>query len=196
MVTLLLAARSLPFFSNTLSYRATSALSTKFKSLYSVFELRKDATHQEIKEAFYRLSKLYHPDVTDDPNARGKFHELMRAYEVLGNPIKRNEYDRGLVHPRSDRIDTDFEQYSIDSIRDSSKDNFKSFYVKQHNRILNESWERQSDRELIMTVVSFIHQISSELYKLNKFFRITCKLELTDLKVSEYPCVTVEQSVI
>ncbi|CAH8820445.1 unnamed protein product [Trichobilharzia szidati] len=146
-----LAARSLPFFANSISYRATSALSTKVKSLYSVFELPKDATHQEIKEAFYRLSKLYHPDVTDDPNARGKFHELMRAYEVLGNPIKRNEYDRGLIHPRSDRIDTDFEPYSIDSIRDSSKDNFKSFYVKQHNRILNESWERQADRELIMT---------------------------------------------
>ncbi|KAG5451826.1 Chaperone protein dnaJ [Clonorchis sinensis] len=74
------------------------------RSLYKIFGVNRNATHQEIKEAFYRLSKLYHPDVTNEPHARAKFQELTRAYEVLGNPSKRKEYDRGLIRPSSSSV--------------------------------------------------------------------------------------------
>ncbi|CAH8587551.1 unnamed protein product [Schistosoma rodhaini] len=136
-------------------------LATKFPSLvytvdslYSVFGLSSNATHQDIKEAFYRLSKIYHPDVTDDPNSREKFHELTKAYEILGNPVKRNEYDRGLIHTRGGGVHhLSKEGYTIDSVKDKGSDSFKSFYVKQHNRTLNEFWMKHSDCESTMSTI-------------------------------------------
>ncbi|KAF5394356.1 Chaperone protein DnaJ [Paragonimus heterotremus] len=124
-------------------------------SLYKLFGVNQDCTHQEIKEAFYRLSKLYHPDVTNDPNARLKFQEIAKAYETLGNPSKRKDYDRGLVQPASNYASVPYEDISEDSIKDLGADSFTSFYVKHYNRALNESWLRQSDPEIIKTAVEF-----------------------------------------
>ncbi|OON13812.1 DnaJ domain protein [Opisthorchis viverrini] len=128
------------------------------RSLYKVFGVNRDATHQEIKEAFYRLSKLYHPDVTNEPHARAKFQELARAYEVLGNPSKRKEYDRGLIRPSSSSVSPDgtvAADIDTESIRSSTTDSFSAFYVKQYNRVLNEDWLRKSDPQLIKTAIEY-----------------------------------------
>ncbi|CAH8599466.1 unnamed protein product [Schistosoma rodhaini] len=137
-----------------INHRLLAVFSSKVDSLYSVFGLSSNATHQDIKEAFYRLSKIYHPDVTDDPNSREKFHELTKAYEILGNPVKRNEYDRGLIHTRGGGVHhLSKEGYTIDSVKDKGSDSFKSFYVKQHNRTLNEFWMKHSDCESTMSTI-------------------------------------------
>ncbi|CAH8517169.1 unnamed protein product [Schistosoma turkestanicum] len=147
-----LATKCPSFLLTSLSVKTSKVLSSKVDSLYSVFGLSNSATHQDIKEAFYRLSKIYHPDVTDNPDSRGKFHELVKAYEILGNPVKRSEYDRGLIRSRGGDVQHFSEDsYTVDSIKDKSTNSFKSFYVKQHNRALNEFWEKHSDRETIMT---------------------------------------------
>ncbi|KAA0193320.1 DnaJ subfamily A member 3 mitochondrial (Tumorous imaginal discs protein Tid56), partial [Fasciolopsis buskii] len=121
-----------------------------------VFGLKQDSTHQEIKEAFYRLSKLYHPDVTNDPDARVKFQELAKAYEILGNPQKRKDYDRGLVNPGGSTPEfagaVDY-GFSADAIH--TNDNFSSFYVKHYNRALNDAWFRQCDPEIIKTALEY-----------------------------------------
>ncbi|CAH8585606.1 unnamed protein product [Heterobilharzia americana] len=149
-----LAKKAVPFILSSVSIRTTARLSSKVHSLYNVFELPRDATHQEIKEAFYRLSKIYHPDVTGDPCAREKFHELIRAYEVLGNPVKRNEYDRGLIQPRRDVVNHFYEGgHTIDALKDQSVDSFKASYVKKYNRNLKEEWEKRADPELTMTAI-------------------------------------------
>lgn len=54
----------------------------------------KDATQEEIKRAYYRLVRIYHPDVSADPEARRKFEEIRKAYEVLSDPEKRAKYDK------------------------------------------------------------------------------------------------------
>ena len=65
--------------------------------LYDVLELDSiDATEQQIKKQFRRLSRKYHPDKNrNDPNAAAKFEQIREAYEVIGNPDKRTLDDTG-----------------------------------------------------------------------------------------------------
>ena len=66
-------------------------------SHYDVLGLKQTATQAQIKSAYYKLSKKYHPDVaTNVANAKEKFTRLTAAYEVLNNPQKRAVYDRTL----------------------------------------------------------------------------------------------------
>lgn len=64
---------------------------------YHILGVNSNASSKEIKAAFYRLSKKYHPDVnTDDPQAASKFNTISNAYDILNDPIKRREYDQEL----------------------------------------------------------------------------------------------------
>lgn len=63
------------------------------KDYYKILEINKDSSFDEIKKAFRKLSKQYHPDVNLDPNAEEKFKEIAGAYDILGDPKKREAYD-------------------------------------------------------------------------------------------------------
>ncbi|KAK3604566.1 hypothetical protein CHS0354_026256 [Potamilus streckersoni] len=64
------------------------------KDYYDVLGIPKSADAKDIKKAYYKLAKQYHPDVCkDDPNAAKKFQEVSEAYEVLGDAQKRQDYD-------------------------------------------------------------------------------------------------------
>src|SRR5690606_39928167 len=56
--------------------------------------VNRSATADEIKEAYRRLARQYHPDVNKAPDAAEKFKEATEAYEVLSDPEKRAAYDR------------------------------------------------------------------------------------------------------
>ncbi|KAF8553935.1 DnaJ-domain-containing protein [Imleria badia] len=62
--------------------------------LYKTLELSKHASEQDIRKAYKRLSRKYHPDKNKDPNAEEKFVEISHAYEVLSDQTKRQIYDR------------------------------------------------------------------------------------------------------
>ena len=65
------------------------------KDYYDVLGVSKDASDAEIKSAFRKLAKKYHPDLNkDDPSAAEKFKEAQEAYEVLSDEQKRSQYDR------------------------------------------------------------------------------------------------------
>ena len=65
------------------------------RDYYEVLGVSKEASAADIKSAFRRLAKQYHPDLNkDDPSATEKFKEVQEAYEVLGDETKRSQYDR------------------------------------------------------------------------------------------------------
>ena len=64
------------------------------KDYYEVLGLQKGASDEEIKRAFRRLAKQYHPDVNKEPGAEEKFKEIGEAYSVLSDPDKKRQYDQ------------------------------------------------------------------------------------------------------
>ena len=65
------------------------------KDLYEVLGLKKNATDSEIRKAFLKLAKKYHPDVnTQDKEAEQRFKEINLAYEVLKDSKKKTQYDQ------------------------------------------------------------------------------------------------------
>ena len=64
------------------------------RDYYEVLGLSKGASDDEIKKAFRKLAKQYHPDINKAPDAEAKFKEINEAYEVLSDPQKRQTYDQ------------------------------------------------------------------------------------------------------
>ena len=64
------------------------------KDFYKTLGVNRQATQEEIKTKFRKLALEYHPDRNKDASAQDKFKEINAAYQVLGDPQKRAQYDR------------------------------------------------------------------------------------------------------
>lgn len=64
------------------------------RDYYDVLGISKNADATEIKKAYRKQAKKYHPDANDNPDAEEKFKEIQEAYEVLGDTNKKSTYDR------------------------------------------------------------------------------------------------------
>ena len=64
------------------------------QNYYDILGVSKTATDAEIKSAFRKLAKKYHPDINKEPGAEQKFKEIGEAYAVLSDPEKRKQYDQ------------------------------------------------------------------------------------------------------
>lgn len=84
-----------PFIGSPRTYTQRSSSD----ELYQVLGLTPKAKPEQIKASYFRLSKIYHPDVCRDPEGKEKFHLISKAYETLGNEEKRRDYDlrRGIL---------------------------------------------------------------------------------------------------
>jgi curved DNA-binding protein len=72
----------------------------EFKDYYKVMGVARDATEAQIKQAYRKLARKFHPDVSKEPDAEARFKEVGEAYEVLRSPEKRAAYDQLGSGPR------------------------------------------------------------------------------------------------
>jgi curved DNA-binding protein len=66
----------------------------KYKDYYAILGVDRNASAEDIKKAYRKLARKYHPDVSKEPNAEEKFKEMAEAYETLKDPEKRAAYDQ------------------------------------------------------------------------------------------------------
>ncbi|XP_045480698.1 protein tumorous imaginal discs, mitochondrial-like isoform X2 [Harmonia axyridis] len=79
--------------SNYKGFHTSSLLNAK--DYYKILGVSQNASSSEIKKAYYKLAKKYHPDVNkEDPSAASKFQEVSEAYEILGDDTKRKQFDQ------------------------------------------------------------------------------------------------------
>lgn len=79
---------------------------------YDVLGVPRTASEADVKKAFRKLAKTWHPDRNqDNPNAREKFAELNNAYEIVGDPEKRKKFDAGEIDAEGKPRFTGFEGF-------------------------------------------------------------------------------------
>ncbi|MGH8846256.1 MAG: DnaJ domain-containing protein, partial [Polaromonas sp.] len=66
----------------------------EFKDYYKIMGVARDATPDDIKRAYRRLARKYHPDVSKEKDAEKRFKDVTEANEVLSDPEKRAAYDQ------------------------------------------------------------------------------------------------------
>jgi len=66
----------------------------EFKDYYAIMGVPRDATPEQVKQAYRKLARKFHPDVSKEKNAEARFKEVGEAYEVLRDPQKRAAYDQ------------------------------------------------------------------------------------------------------
>lgn len=74
-------------------------------TLYGALGIKAAAGPSEIKAAYRRMAKQWHPDVCKEDGAAERFKQIQAAYEVLSDPMKRKKYDAGLAFERSQKPD-------------------------------------------------------------------------------------------
>lgn len=68
------------------------------KDYYKIMGVSEDASEKDIKTAYRKLARKYHPDISKEPDAEERFKEMGEAYEVLRDPVKKSEYDNYRKH--------------------------------------------------------------------------------------------------
>ncbi len=104
--------------------------------LYGVLGVSRTASTSEIKSAYRRLARKYHPDVNSEPTAAGKFSQINEAYQTLVDPDRRRNYDRaGTVHSATAQARRTQAQATRAARR--------AYYQARADRIVNEWLERE-----------------------------------------------------
>lgn len=112
---------------------------------YTILGISKTANENEIKAAFRRLAKLYHPDKNPtNPDAKSKFEQILKAYEILIHPAKRRRYDLSSQSSTTQRSQTHDskgnhkKEWSFTEEELKRRQYYQTFYKKQQKKQVEE----------------------------------------------------------
>jgi len=140
------------------------------KEYYSILEVPENATQEQIKTAYKKLALKYHPDRNKQHDAEEKFKKITRAYEVLSDPTKRSNYDRGLEDNFQGHSNVDINdilnsvfggggpQFDMDSM-------FKNMFGFQFNSTKNQQQKSKAPDKIINIEVSLDDLYNGTIYK-------------------------------
>lgn len=105
-----------------------------YKDYYNTLGIKRDASQEEVKKAFRRLARKYHPDINKNKDAEEKFKEINEAHEVLSDPEKRQKYDQFGVHwQQYERAGGQPEDFNWDRWRNPSGGGYQAQQVTQED---------------------------------------------------------------
>ncbi|KAL4096459.1 hypothetical protein QTP88_021409 [Uroleucon formosanum] len=110
-------------------FSVNTIICVAYKSHYEALNISKSATHKEIKDAYYRLSMIYHPDKNKGSEEAAKiFRDITSAYEILGNVRQRKLYDSGAnLNQKSSQFTTKQQPFeTMHTTNDVYKSNIRS----------------------------------------------------------------------
>jgi len=108
----------------------------KKKDYYKILEVEEDASEEDIKLAYRRLAKKYHPDLNKtDPKAKEKFIELHEAYDTLSDPQRRKFYDQAGYNPRNIDLSDLLWKYDSTRFRKMLRQIYANHYRTPYNKL-------------------------------------------------------------
>ncbi|OTG85677.1 DNA-binding protein [Acinetobacter sp. ANC 4558] len=98
------------------------------KNFYEILGIDKKATPDQIKKAYRKLARKYHPDISKEADAEGKMQEINVAYDTLSNDEKKTQYDFELENPNGfQNFNTGSQHYSQNTQNDGQYHDFSGF---------------------------------------------------------------------
>ncbi|UXI15062.1 Ca-binding protein [Sarcoptes scabiei] len=176
-------------FSIVFERNLSTAKELDSKCHYEVLGVATDASLAEIKKAFYEKSKKYHPDVCDDSEAVKLFHDITKAYEILGNEESRREYDSTRrLNQSSSKINYSRSKQSTFQNReqnDFGSNYLRNLYFREQNRRfaqrashlnLNQSrLEQESLKSKLKEEIEFYNSLDEDLKRKYEEYYFTKK---------------------
>lgn len=109
-------------------FKMSMTLNSRGSNHYQVLGLKTDASEKDIKSAYFKLAKKYHPDLNSGADARDKFEKVSKAYEMLSDSAKKEMYDQQMGFGRSQFNDMHFSNQSAARARSTvySDDEYES----------------------------------------------------------------------
>ncbi len=104
------------------------------KKLYKTLNISENSDASEIKKAYRKLAKEYHPDINKDPHAEEKFKEINAAYEILSDSNKKQQYDRFGDDMLNDNMNHGFHQSHGDDIEEMLRNMFTGGFGRGFHR--------------------------------------------------------------
>lgn len=133
------------------------------KNYYEILEISVNSTTAEIKTAYRKLARKYHPDINKTPEAIDKFKQITTAYETLSNPIEREKYNilKGIFEPQKTKTSS---QQAQTEYKNATKNNSKQEQVN-NNTTQKTKPQHQKVKTRGFNPIKFFKYINAKLKK-------------------------------
>ena len=144
------------------------------KDYYYILGLKKEATIEDVKKAYRKLSLKFHPDKNNgDEFFSNRFKEIQEAYETLSNSLKRTKYDNQFKSKYEQPYSNS--RFNFDPVIEYFQVNKQSF---EFNEVIKFSWKTINADKVNIKPFGFVNPIDQKTYKIKDFKKPNLNFEL------------------